>query len=248
MVVICRDTFLIDGSDLNRSIVETSRGATGHTWKGPIVAMKKMGLGSDPTRYTDIDIQGFRDVVDYFIAFGDESVQDGEAGRDRRGKVRGVKINCQGDQRTFGAEVYSAVDVPKDHPVFSSPIVPISELVGMPVHTRKYPPDRLWKDNHTDSSYENEPATFLHRVSDPRSDGWGWATMDWRDDIGSVIAVRSDGQDVTTQEVEALCRFCQFKMQPLFENGLGGGLVEMTRAEVMAYMTPEGFREYCAEM
>lgn len=143
--------------------------------------------------------------------------------------------------------MYSAVDVPKDHPVFYNPIAPISELVGMSVHTRKYPPDRLWEDNH-DGSYENDPATFLHMVPDANSDWWGWAPSEWRGDVGSVLVVRSNDQDVTTQQVEALCRFCQFKMQPLFENGLGGGLVEMTKAEVMAYMTPEAFRDYCAEM
>ncbi len=63
-----------------------------------------------------------------------------------------------------------------------------------------------------------------------------------------MLVVRSDGLDVTTQQVEALSVFCQFRMQPLFENGLGGGLVMMTRAEVMGYMTPEGFRDYFAEV
>ena len=66
--------------------------------------------------------------------------------------------------------------------------------------------------------------------------------------MGSVLVVRSDGRDVTAQQVEALGRFCRFKMGPLFENGLGGGLVEMTKAEVMGYCTPQGFREYFAEV
>ena len=48
--------------------------------------------------------------------------------------------------------------------------------------------------------------------------------------------------------MEALCEFCQFKMQPLFENGLDAGLVKMTREEVMGYMTPARFREYFAEL
>lgn len=95
--VICRETFLIDGSDLNKSIVKATHGAAGHTWKGPIVALKQRGLGMDPQQHTDINMRDFRDVVDYFIAYGDEAVQDGEAGRDRMGKVRGVKINCEGD-------------------------------------------------------------------------------------------------------------------------------------------------------
>lgn len=249
--VVCRETFLIDGSESNKSIIRATHGSTGHTWKGPIVALKKQGLGMDPLRYLDIDMQDYRDVVDYFTSYGDESVQDTEVRHDRKGKVRGVKINCEGDQRTFGAEPYSAVNVPQDHPVFYSPVAPISELVGMPVRTTKYPPDRLWKDNHDDVSdlYENVPATVLHRVLDPSTgDRWGWAPMQWQNDVGSVLVVRSDGQDMTTQQLEVLSHFCQFKLQPLIENAMGGGLVEMTREEVMGYMTPDGFGHYFAEM
>ena len=109
-------------------------------------------------------------------------------------------------------------------------------------------PDRLWKDKWDDCPYENVPATFLHLEPDPDKDSWGWAPMYWQNGVGSVLVVRSDGRDVTAQQVEALSRFCQFKMQPLFENGLGGGLVEMTRAEVMVFLTPYGFREYFAEV
>ena len=72
--------------------------------------------------------------------------------------------------------------------------------------------------------------------------------MHWQDEVGSVLVVRSDGGDVTKQQVEALSRFCQFKMQPLFENGLGGGLVEMTKAEVMGFLTPQAFGDYFAEV
>ena len=93
----------------------------------------------NPERHMDIDMQDYRDVVDYFISYGDECVQDGDVARDRRSKIRGVKINCKGDQRTFGAEIYSAVDVPESHPVFYNPVAPISALVGMSVQTSKYP-------------------------------------------------------------------------------------------------------------
>ncbi len=250
--VICRETFGIDGSEVNKSIAKATDGAVAFTWRGPIIALKKRGLGMDPSFHLDIDMQDYRDVVDYFISYGDESVQDGELGlRDMRGKVRGVKINCKGDQRTFGADEFSAVDVPKGHPVFYSPVAPISNLVGVPLHTRKCPPDRLWRDNHDDDSYENVVATFLHLNTEDSNGGplgWGWAPLEWQNEVGSVLVVRSDGQNVTTREVEILCRFCQFKMQPLFENALGGGLVSMTREEVMGFLTPRGFAKYAAEV
>ena len=244
--VICRETFGIDGSSVNRSVIKATGVQPGHVWRGPILAMKKRGLGIDPRFFLDIDTHDYRDVVDYFISYGADRRQDY-----RTGKVRGVKINCKGDQIFCDATVFAAVDVPAAHPVFYEPIAPISRLVGMPLHTRKCPPNNLWKDRHHDSQnpYENVPATFLHRNSDESSGNWwGWAPMRWRDNVGSVLVVRSNGQDVTVQQVEALCHFCQFKMQPLFENALGGGLVQMSRAEVMGHLTPEGFRDYFAEM
>ena len=72
--------------------------------------------------------------------------------------------------------------------------------------------------------------------------------MSWQNNVGNVLVVRSDGQDVTTRQVEALSRFCQFKMQPLFENALGGGFVEMTREEVMRYLAPRVFEEFMENM
>lgn len=41
----CRDTFLIDHSQLNKSILKATHGAAAHPWEGPIIALKKHGLG-----------------------------------------------------------------------------------------------------------------------------------------------------------------------------------------------------------
>lgn len=48
--------------------------------------------------------------------------------------------------------------------------------------------------------------------------------------MGSVLVVRSDGEDVTLQQVEAWSRFYGFKV---FENAHGGGRVEMMEEEVV---------------
>ena len=245
--VVWRETFGIDGSQLNKSVVRATRDAAVMSWAGPIIALRMKGSGLAPSHYMDIDMQDYRNVVDYLITYANESVKDEELGPDRNRKLRGVKIHCKGVQRTFGTEVYSAVDVPKDHPIFHDPIAPISQLVGTPIHTRKYPRDKLWKDNLFNPT-ENVPATFLHLVADPSDNWWGWAPMSWQNNVGNVLVVRSDGQDVTTRQVEALSRFCQFKMQPLFENALGGGFVEMTREEVMRYLAPRVFEEFMENM
>lgn len=236
--IIYRDTFLFDGSKTNESVVAATQEAVSHTWMGPVIAMKLNGLGADPRSHMDIDLNDYRDVVDYFTSYRN-------AGSRTSGPiVKGVKISCRGEQTTFGTAKYVAVDVPKDHPVFNSPIAPMSELVGLPVRARKYPADRRWRDNTVSDVFENQAVTFLHQTTDVTSSAWGWAPFQWQNEIGSVLVVRSDKKDITTHLVEALCHFCQNKMQPLFENGLGGGLVDMTREEVTGHITPEKFRQY----
>ena len=281
--VVCRETFLVDGSlknqryvfegsfgptrfhylvastrhfpfqrmlipDHGNSIIKATQGGLYHDWRGPMLAFKENGKSLDTTTHLDMNMQDYRDIVGYFISYGDETVNDSDQHHNGSGKVKGVKISCQGDQITFGAEKYVPVDVPRSHMVFYSGTPPISELVGFPVRVRQYPPDRLWKDSDDAGVYKNQAATFLHQETDKSSNWWGWAPMPWQNEVGSVLVVRSDGNDVTKQQVEALCEFCQFKMQPLFENGLGAGLVKMTREEVMGYMTPARFREYFAEL
>jgi hypothetical protein len=34
-----------------------------------------------------------------------------------------------------------------------------------------------------------------------------------------------------------LCHYCQYELQPIFEDSLGGGRVERTRENVMGFMT-----------
>ena len=83
---------------------------------------------------------------------------------------------------------------------------PISTLIGVLLLTRKYPPDRAWKDDQTVGfcPYENVAATFLHLNADPQGSSWGWAPLRRKDNVGSVIVVREDGKALTPYQVEAL--------------------------------------------
>ena len=67
--VIYRDTSNIDGSSLNKSIVNATQGAPGHEWKGPVLAIKRHSFGMNLTFFLDIDMRDYRDVVDYFISY-----------------------------------------------------------------------------------------------------------------------------------------------------------------------------------
>jgi hypothetical protein len=247
-----RDSFLIDGSILNQSVVRTTNGVAPHAWKGPVLALRKKGLGLDPLHYDHITMSDFRDVVDYFLTYGGEAV--GGTDQTKRTKVKGVKISCEADQKVFGTKKYVSVQVPREHPVFTqaTPPCPISELVELPVLVRKYPADKAWAKDKSISGtgYNNQAATFLHLNTDPNSRllmGWGWAPMEWQNNVGSVIVVRADGKDLSPHHCEVLCTFCQFEMQPLFEDSMGAGMDPenpTSKDAVLQQMTKENFERY----
>jgi hypothetical protein len=68
--VICRETFLIDGSTPNVCVRQTTRGQMTHDWRGPIVAMRQPGTAIDPLFYEDIKAADLRVAIDYFLAYG----------------------------------------------------------------------------------------------------------------------------------------------------------------------------------
>lgn len=80
--------------------------------------------------------------------------------------------------------------------VFYGGTPPISDLVGFPVRVRKYLPYRLRKNSDEAGVYSNQAATFLHQETDKSSNWWGWTLMPWQNEVGSVLVVHSDGQDI----------------------------------------------------
>ena len=248
--VICRDAFLGDGSKTNQSIVHVTRGAMVHDWRGPIVVLHQPGTYLDLPCYEDVTIADFRHAVDYFSSHGSRPVPDLQDLTIRDySKIVGIKVTCLGDQEVLGLEPYVAVGVPRDHPVFlSSNPTAISKLIEFPVLVWKYLPDRAWKDNRDIDPYQNRAATFLRFDADPESKTWGWAPFpEWQNEVGGVLVVRQDKKDLTSYQVEALCHFCLFRMQPLFEDSLGGGSVERTREEVMGFMNRNSFTSFFEE-
>ena len=249
--IVCRKSSLSDGSSVNRSIVTATEGAPGREWKGPILAMKIKGWDDvDLPTYKDTRMRDFRDVVDYFNWCKEDSVQAEEVVQQdiRKSKIRGVMITCKGDKMAFGTEEFTSMDVSAEDPIFGEPIVPISRLVGMNLHTIKYTRDRFWEDEYDDDYsvdddyfYENVPASLLHLDVNDSNGGWGCAPVGWQSGVGNVLVVRSDRQDVSIQEVKDICNFCQFKISPIIAKA------QILRAQVMGVLTPEGYEKYLAE-
>ena len=82
-------------------------------------------------------------IKDFMVEFGNEDVD--RAFAKGRKLTKGIKMTCQGDQRTFGLDPFGPVDVPLDHPVFQQEPAPISERIGFPVQLRRYEKDPVWK-------------------------------------------------------------------------------------------------------
>lgn len=94
----------------------------------------------------------------------------------------------------------------------------------------------------------NGTANKLFQEPDVKKPDWGWAPLHWQSDIGDVLLVNANGGDLSVEDAELLCRFCQRKLQPLFEDALGAGLVRRTKKEVVDFITAENMQAYRKEL
>lgn len=255
--VIFRDTFLIDGSRPNRSI-EAAIGASGsltHRWRGPGLVMHKLGLGTDPRYYGDITLEDYRHVLDYFIAYADDSVREPEKAFRSHNTVLGVKVTCFGEQKLHGADAFVPVEVSNTHPTRvqfyeQGEISPISRMVNLPIRAWRIPYNwehlPHWPSNTDPTS--NGTACMLFLEPDVEKPNWGWAPQDWQSNLGNVLLVSAKGGDLSVEDAKLLCRFCREKLAPLFEDALGGGYVYRTKKEVVNFITPLELQAYRKEM
>lgn len=233
----------------NRSIMtclSRSSDSTTHNWREPIIAVRQ----DASNRCEDITLDDFRHVVDCFRSHnnGNLRVCAGNQEDCPSTSIHGVTILNDGERELHGSGPFLLVDVPRSHPtralVPRGDICTISELLGTPL--------RIWQpeDSHDDSqepglkgsshSTTNNNATFLMMEARIGKSGWGWTPKTWiLTDPGKVVAVREDGENLTVDEVSLMCAFARQKLQPMFEDGLGGGLVQRTQQGVVNYICRE---------
>ena len=114
----------------------------------------------------------------------------------------------------------------------------------------------------TDYLLANMFAVFLFMDTNPSSPYWELALGQWVSPIGSVVLVRADGKPLTKEVAEALCGFCRYELQPMFQkcnrdedvNGDPEGIFEESdenltqlqraRVEMLAQLTPQHFHNY----
>lgn len=250
------DRFLKDGSKPNFAIHSfLPKDSKLFDWRGPILAYGMKGLGMDQEMCRDLDLNDFKYIVDYMITYDMEDREDGRA-RINGDKVKGVKINCEGDKRAFGLPEFETIDVPTTHPIFTDHgTSEIAERIKIPIFTRKYPPNSGWKDDGRVGPFLNQAATFLHLAcTDNRQDGglgWGWAPVQWQNRVGSVLVVRQDRKPLHPLHMEALARFCQYELGPMFEHSMGGygdRSTPLTKGQVLGHATVPFFELFWSKV
>ncbi|KAJ4150218.1 hypothetical protein LMH87_010977 [Akanthomyces muscarius] len=244
--------FLSDGSTPNKSVLHSvsTSGIPPYPWCGPIVALRTMPCGS----YEDITLADFRHVIDYLMRFGTTETRESSSQPDYcpPGDIRGVKICCYGEKRLHGSERFVSVDVPRAHPIRlnddQGSVSPISKLLGMPLTLWKYPELRHWLDppgwTGDMCAESNDYAAILMRETDAESPFWGFALLYWNTDLGNVLVTCEDDSDLDIPDVEAMCRFAKYKVQPLFDNALGSGTIQQTKQEVLDFINKTNFMSF----
>ena len=70
-----RSNFTSDGSNLNQNVIAATKGAMAYDWRGPTIALKYIGHGGmyqGNAKYADMNMQDFRDAVDFLTYYTDE--------------------------------------------------------------------------------------------------------------------------------------------------------------------------------
>lgn len=106
------------------------------------------------------------------------------------------------------APIWSATTVEADHGMFSRPVAPVPELLGIPL---------VCYDVGTQSAYQpdldNQIITYLN--IDPQT---GFAPIQWRSHIGTVVVARRDRKDLLPHHLEAIWMYCDHILDLFGEN------------------------------
>jgi len=255
-----RETFLVDGSLPNRSIMASAGivGAVPHKWCGSVVAMRTTWS----EHYEDMTLADFRHTLDFLLSYGTTETKQsnfsssspsyGQSQSRPPTAIRGVMISCYGERKLHGSDRFIAVDVPTHHPTRtvgkSGSISPISRHLGMPLRLYKYPDIERWIDipgwNRNLCPESNQDAAFLMMETDTKSSSWGFAPLYWNTQLGNVLVVRDDGKDLDVDHLGAICRFVRKRLLPMFEESDGFGSVQRTRKEVLEFITADNLEKF----
>lgn len=224
--VLFREDCMLDATKRPNKSIDRVLGTGSYRpqeWRGPVLVMRKNGFDLAPKVYEDIMLADYRHLVDYFEIHGYAS-QYAKAEKPKRDRVRGVKINCVGEQVRSKVEVFAPVEVPSQsyerYGYTVGHIIPISKVINFPLRAWKCPLKERPVDPNTYNT-ENVTATIINISSDPKSNDYGWSPHHWQSDVGNVLLLRDDGEDLDLALAETFCRWIEWNLWPRFEDALG---------------------------
>ena len=249
LTVMFRDTFAIDGSPVNQSVLSATKDQKPYrSWCGPILVLKTYSRSFDDSAYQDMDTRDFRDVVDFLTAYTDPNLNPNDmvypSGRPEK-QISGVKISCRGDILA-GAPKFEAIKVSERHRIVWEEVSDLSKLIELPIQVLQCAPVKsLLRSGEYNRG--NRTAAFINLCVDPKSPTWGFAPEPWLGAAGSVIVIRKDRKDLLPEHMEAMAHFFQYFLLPMFEDSFGVGMEPdnpMPKRKVLDMITKKVFENF----
>lgn len=213
-------------------------------WTGPIVAYLKAGDDFDAKLMTDMTLTAYRDAIDYLAHFmetyGSMIDQPGSncplsknylAGK--KGKVKGVRVNCAGDHGGDPNRQFVQVNVPRSHPLFGlegDDLLNVSERLG-----------ESWVD-YRYAGYKDASA------SEAQNHYGKMLLLDDRGEIdsyrqphstGTLLVVDRSKRDLEVSRVKAVCKLVEERVMPLLSTNSFPGV-----DSVLDSITPEALEGF----
>lgn len=211
----------------NKSIMtirETVPGP-GRIWRGLAVAT---AVCPDEKDRRDLHMVDFRRIANHFISIMRWSSWCIPAVQPSLGsqESQASRINSPGDCQTLGRPHFEAASFPEQLGYAIAGTVTnisqVSDLVGLSIRTLAIPSDLRWlRDGvrNRKSLFRNPDGASLHVRVDPKEilDPYGidWAALNDPTFTGSILVIRPGAEPLDTLDVEALCAYCQYDVQPL---------------------------------
>lgn len=199
---------------LNESILTSlsPSGVRESPLRGPVVAVRE-----HPGKlYENIALSDFRHIVDYltnYVASRQVSRIVTAPTTGPAAPLHGVKIRCSGESQNNAGASFESADISAVGCAFgdNGVISPISKVLGMPLRLRKCAIREFVQD------VTNPNASMLMLMLNPERNDWGMPHLRWRFNIGNVFVVRDDGENLDVRDLEMMCYFARFKLQPMFK-------------------------------
>ena len=236
----------------------------GRDRRGSEVAYGIVGRAPGAASCRDLDMTDFRHIIEYHLTNGrvSEMCPWDPTCLIAQPRVRGVRINCAGDQMLLGSPHYESVGVPPSDPIFHpNPFrgtSGITDRIGIPIFIWRLPPDPSWRPAQCAEDYDNTDVACLAMGCDPNIEpgniyateiGWSTSPHVWLKTVGSVLMVRQDMKPLLPLHAEALCMYCGFHVSPLLSRTLrmrGQRAPEhpLTKEQALAMISRQGFLKF----